>query len=379
MSRRPRLWFVVESGTDGRLIDGLAERFDLVVLARRVADGVAVNHPFPSTDPPRLGPTSRLRFAAWAAAAIAREPDIDFLVLQNEGAAALACQIAARQRATPSALLVCSPAEAYYVCRRVAADPRRPYRAREHAVIRTLVRLNGRIAQRYVVLSEYLAHLARRRAPDVPVHVIPIYGVDTTVFRPSADRLRARAELGLGASGAWLFFSSRIAPEKDAATLLDALARLVAAGRDVRLLHRSGGYRELAREAARRGLNGRVAATDAVHPHRELPRSYVAADLCVQASRAEGLGFSALEALACETPVVAAAVGGLRETIVDGRTGWSYPAGDAAALAGAIAEALDRPEEAARRARAGRALVAERFERAAVFAAFERLVHDCLR
>jgi glycosyltransferase involved in cell wall biosynthesis len=60
-------------------------------------------------------------------------------------------------------------------------------------------------------------------------------------------------------------------------------------------------------------------------------------------------------------------VGGLRETIVEGETGWSVPAGDAAALARAIADALDHPEQARQRAAAGRTMVARRFERRAVF------------
>jgi glycosyltransferase involved in cell wall biosynthesis len=52
-------------------------------------------------------------------------------------------------------------------------------------------------------------------------------------------------------------------------------------------------------------------------------------------------------------------------------TGWSYPAGDAGALARAIEEVLQRPEEARRRARAGRRMVLEYFERDTVF---DRLV-----
>jgi glycosyltransferase involved in cell wall biosynthesis len=87
----------------------------------------------------------------------------------------------------------------------------------------------------------------------------------------------------------------------------------------------------------------------------------------VQASRDEGLGFSVLEALACEVPVVATAVGGLRETIRDGDTGWTYPAGDAVALARALVTVLDGSEHATAAARRGRALVRQSFERRVVF------------
>ena len=104
-----------------------------------------------------------------------------------------------------------------------------------------------------------------------------------------------------------------------------------------------------------------------------MPLDYASADVCVQASRAEGLGFSVLEALACGTPVVATAVGGLVETVKDGVTGWTVPPGNAAALAAALREALDRPEEARRRAAAGRKIVQGAYESTAAFDALAAL------
>src|SRR5260370_22565011 len=115
--------------------------------------------------------------------------------------------------------------------------------------------------------------------------------------------------------------------------MLTALGILLDKGRDLWLLHRSGGYIAFRGEAERIGITHRLIATDAVHPHRELPMDYQASDICVQASREEGLGFSPIEAMACRVPVVASAVGGLKETVVDGCTGWSYPVGDEYALA----------------------------------------------
>jgi hypothetical protein len=44
-SSRMRLCFIVESGTDVRMVEGLAERFDLSVLARRITDGVEISWP----------------------------------------------------------------------------------------------------------------------------------------------------------------------------------------------------------------------------------------------------------------------------------------------------------------------------------------------
>ena len=378
MSERPHLLFVVESGSDARLVGGLAEGFELAVLARRIPGGVEVSHPpGKATAALTVGPASRLGFA-WLVlkTLLARAPRPDFVLAQGYGPAALAANLVGRLRGIRTSMLVCSPVELYYRCRRAHPAPDKPFRRRELWAMLLVARLNALVGGRYVVLSRHLAevvggHGARR------VSVAPVYGVDTEVFKPAAEPKRATKErLGLPRTGSLIFFSSRVAPEKDAETLLDAVRRLLAEGRDLWLLHRSGGHRDFLERAARFGVAARVVATDAVHPHGQLPDDYRAADLCVQASREEGLGFSPLEALACGTPVVAAAVGGLRETILDGETGWSYPAGDAAALARAITAALDDPAEAARRAARGRALVESRYERRAAFAQLRAALAD---
>jgi len=364
-----KLLFVVESGTDVRLVEGLAESFDLTVLARRIQGGVEVSQVPEGAIRIITGPSSRVRFAlAVAGHLAARTRAYDRVIVQGYGLAALAANLIGRFARVPVTMLVCSPVESYYRCRRDARDPRHPYRPLALAGLVLLARANARLGRHYVVLSRYLEQVVRGHGTRAAVHVVPVYGVDTDLFRPSREpRHVLRAKLGLPHEAALAFFSSRIAPEKDGATVLEALRLLRKEGRDVRLLHRSGGYREFVSLAEQHGVADAVIATDAAHPVRELPASYQASDLCIQASRDEGLGFSPLEALACEVPVVATAVGGLRETIVDGVTGWTYPLGDAGALAAAMAALLDHPDEALRRARAGRAMVMERFERRAVF------------
>ena len=367
---RPRLYFIVESGSDVRLLEGLAGRFELSVLARRIPGGVEVSHAPAGGARVTKGPASRLGFAweVWKTLRRVRR-ETDAVLVQGYGAAALAANLAGRLGGAPTSMLVCSPVEKYYLCRRAQRSPEKPFRRRELWALRLLARLNALAGRQYVVLSRHLAEVVRGHGSRRPVVIAPVYGVDTATFSPWPDPKGAtRERLGLPTEGKLIFFSSRVAPEKDAETLLRAFRMLLDAGHDLWLLHRSGGHREFVREAERFGVARRVVATDAVHPHRQLPDDYRAADLCVQASREEGLGFSVLEALACGTPVVAAAVGGLRETVVEGETGWTYPAGDADALAGRIAEALSDPAEAARRARRGRALVRGRYERRAAFA-----------
>lgn len=377
----PRLFFVAESGVDVRLVEGLAARFELFILARRIPGGVEVSQEPNIPVSVSVGPSSRLGFARTVFKTLGKNrSSVDCIIVQGYGAAALAANVAGRIWNVPTAMLVCSPTEKYYLCRRAAADAAKPFRRRELWGLRALARLNCLLSQQYLVLSQHLKDVVRSHGARNEVTVVPIYGVDTKVFSPATvPKSVLRERLNLPARGSLIFFSSRVAPEKDSETLLTALRQLLDRGRDIWLLNASGGYESLIEAARRYGVEHRLIAMDAVHPHHQLPDLYRACDVCVQASREEGLGFSPLEALACGVPVVAAAVGGLRETIIDGETGWTYEVGDAPALADAIAEVLDKTDEAVRRTEAGRRLVCAEFEQRLVFERLERVLQPKLR
>jgi glycosyltransferase involved in cell wall biosynthesis len=355
------------------MVNGLAQHFDLSLFVRKFPNGREVNYPPASPIRIEYGPRSRLKFALSAAKRVFARDQTDFVLVQGYGLAALGCNLAARLSGNRAiAMLICSPIEAYYRCRRHAAQPTHPYRWNELAGLRLVARLNAILGRNYVVLSRYLEGVIRTHGGTKRIHRIPIYGIDTTLFAPlpGIDKAGLRKSRGLPESGSVIFFSSRTAPEKDVPTLLDAFRNLVNEGFDLWLLHRSGGHEEFKAAADRRGIGARVIATDAVYPGRELAADYQASDLCVQASREEGLGFSVLEALACGLPVIAAAVGGLKETVIPGDTGWTYVPGNAAQLEACIREALEDPDEACRRARAGRMLVQREYESSRLFEEF---------
>jgi len=78
-------------------------------------------------------------------------------------------------------------------------------------------------------------------------------------------------------------------------------------------------------------------------------------------SETEAFGLAALEALSCGVPVVASRVGGLPEVVLHGECGFLEPAGDVAAMAGAVGRLLDDDALHARMSTRARQLVEERF------------------
>jgi glycosyltransferase involved in cell wall biosynthesis len=88
----------------------------------------------------------------------------------------------------------------------------------------------------------------------------------------------------------------------------------------------------------------------------------------------EGMPLVVLEAMDAGVPVVASAVSGIPEVVVGGETGWLVPPEDPEALAGALAEILSDPAEAARRGEAGRRRVEERYRPAHAAAAWRALM-----
>jgi glycogen(starch) synthase len=108
-------------------------------------------------------------------------------------------------------------------------------------------------------------------------------------------------------------------------------------------------------------LRDRVPGARGFVPHDELQRLYDRAAVVVCPSRREGFGVACLEAMAHGRPVVATRVGGLRDLVVDGKTGLLVPPRDVQALRAALERLLSDPELRRRLGAAGRTRAAERF------------------
>jgi D-inositol-3-phosphate glycosyltransferase len=189
--------------------------------------------------------------------------------------------------------------------------------------------------------AEQLIHLYGARPERI--EIVPP-GVDHAFFSPG-DQRGARNALALPPDRPVLLFVGRIQPLKGLDVAVTALAALPE--KDAVLVAVGGpsgaaGESELARV---HGLAQELGVEDRIRyvppqPHHLLSTYYRAADVCVVPSRSESFGLVALEAAACGTPVVAAAVGGLVTIVEDGTTGVLIEGRDPIAFAAAISDLL---------------------------------------
>jgi glycosyltransferase involved in cell wall biosynthesis len=149
--------------------------------------------------------------------------------------------------------------------------------------------------------------------------------------------------------------------QRELVAALPRLARtdvtLLLAGDDIET---GGAFRdELVREANELGVADRVRF---LGRRDDVPSLLAASDALVLPSWAEGLPLVVLEAMAAGRPVVASAVGGTPEAVVEGETGLLVPPQDVPALVRALDALLADSDRAAALGEAGRARVRERFD-----------------
>ena len=103
------------------------------------------------------------------------------------------------------------------------------------------------------------------------------------------------------------------------------------------------------------------------------------ADLFVLPSEQESFGLVALEAMACEVPVLGTSIGGLPEVVVHGETGFLFPVGEIQQMADAAIELLSDPLRLERFRRSARAWAVERFDSEKIIPEYERFYQQVLR
>jgi glycosyltransferase involved in cell wall biosynthesis len=201
--------------------------------------------------------------------------------------------------------------------------------------------------ERVIAISRFIAELiaSRHGTPPDRIRLIP-RGVDPRRFDPAtvppARVLAQREAWGAAPGQRILLLPGRLTRWKGQMVLVEALARLPGV---IGVLAGGGNdafARELQDRAAALDLGQRLVLAGHVDA---MDVALLAADVVVHASTdAEAFGRTVIEAQAMARPVIASDLGGPRETVEEGVTGWRVPPGDPAALAAAVARVLAMPE-----------------------------------
>jgi glycosyltransferase involved in cell wall biosynthesis len=197
-------------------------------------------------------------------------------------------------------------------------------------------------------------------------------GVDTQRFQPG-DKRAARLKLGIATDANVVAILAALRPEKNHELFLAGAAQILKnIPNTVLLVIGDGALRpHLEQFATNLGIADSVRFLGS---RPDVERVLQAVDVLALTSHNEASPVSILEALSCGVPAVAADVGSVRETVIDGCTGKLFPTGDQASYVQAVIELLENEPLRAKLGAAGRQQVIERRSLDAMVQGYESLI-----
>ena len=204
---------------------------------------------------------------------------------------------------------------------------------------------------RFIAVSEATRRAYVERGFDPDAIEVVINGIDVERFRPTSDRAATRQALGLGADDFVVLYVGRINQPKNLESLLRAFAavrrdvpgaRLLIAGRPLELGSTEAGERYL---ESLQALSASLGVREDVRwlgPRTDAVQLFNAADVCTLVSKEpETFGRILAESMACGTPSVGTAVGGIPEVLIGEASRFLVPPEDDATLAARLRELAD--------------------------------------
>lgn len=180
----------------------------------------------------------------------------------------------------------------------------------------------------------------------------------------------------------YLLFAGRFVEKKGIPTLIEAMRRLEAEGREVRL--KLVGDGAIAADLKRQAHDLRSVEFPGWIPNTELRRLMTGAlAVCVPSVEAasgdaEGLPNVVLEAMAAGAPIVATHHAGIGEAVEDGRSGFLVPSGDADALTTALRRLIEAPGSARAMGDEARRVARDRFDAMTQSKRLEKILEDVI-
>jgi len=192
-------------------------------------------------------------------------------------------------------------------------------------------------ADQIQVIASFLADWAKRLGATCPIAVVP-NGVDLQKFKVQNSKFKTE-NTNAGEKGKVVVSASRLVKKNGIADLILSL-KFLPVDVSLWLLGEGGEKKYLEKLVQDSGLTNRVKFLGFV-PAEKLAEYYHQADVFSRPSYSEGLGNAFLEAMACGLPVVATSVGGIKDFLIDGQTGFVCEVGSPESIATKISFILD--------------------------------------
>jgi len=234
---------------------------------------------------------------------------------------------------------------------------------RRYPILRPLDHVASRLSHRVTVNSQAVWNdMVRRDHVDASKLVLIYNGVDTGPFEAALFyREDVRRDQGVKANAKVMIVIANLIPYKGHSDLIQVAKEVVNRFPDAIFLlvgEDRGIQKELEQRVANFGIGQSVRF---LGRQDDVPKLLAASDISILPSHEEGFSNVILESMAAGLPVVATDVGGNREAILDGITGWLIPPKDPRALAVKIIDLLRDPDRAKEWGRGGRERVNRTF------------------
>ena len=191
-------------------------------------------------------------------------------------------------------------------------------------------------ARKVIALSNDIKfHLLSMGCRENKIELIP-NAVDTTMFSPGQENI---LESKWGISGPVILFVGRLAAEKGVGVLIQSFHEIIKEVPTAKLVIVGKGPKESDLKSMQKDDSTNISFIEKVES-RLMPNIYAGCSVLVAPSYREPFGNVVLEAMACGKPVIGSYVGGIKDTIVHGETGYHFSVGNVKMLSNLLLKTL---------------------------------------